>query len=442
MKTRMSMLPNKQTPGSIQVHARLALNVNRTKRLLVGLVLAVAVMAPYGILYAAGPAPVNLGTTSNFTLLAGSAITTGGGTIQGDVGLSPTTGAAITGLTAAQVAGIIYAVDAAGPVGSVVDTNLLTVAKGDLTTAYNDARDRTDPDAVDPGAGDIGGMSLVPGLYKFTSSAAITGADLTLTGGVNDVWIFQMGTTLTVGSGIDVVLAGGAQAQNVFWQVGSSATIGTFAVFRGTMMADQSITMNASSILVGRALAMVAAVTFSGSSASRPTRVVLYDFYLREENGQVMVCWQTASEDQTLGFDLFRDMNGSWVKVNDNMIAAQGWPNGGIGAAYGVADAGANAQDTFRYKLVEYETDGGIQEYGPYDRAVWTPRVGPVAVTRMGVEIHWLSRAGETYDVMRTLDLRSAFLPIATDLIATPPANTYTDPLNEAPAAYYRIKAR
>ncbi len=223
-----------------------------------------------------GPAAVNLGTNVNFTLLAGSEITTtGGGTVTGDAGVSPAAGSTI-GLTDAQVNGIIYAVDDAGPSGSINNPTLLTAAKGDLTIAYNDARDRTPVPVgpfLNPGSppGNIGGLNLVPGLYKFTTEAHIEGSDLTLTGGPDDVWIFQVGSALIVGAdGRKVILAGGAQARNVFWQVGTSATIGTFAEFKGTIMADQAITLDTSSVLVGRALARIAHVVFNGASASLP----------------------------------------------------------------------------------------------------------------------------------------------------------------------------
>ena len=243
-------------------------------QLLMILVTAVAFLSAIQRLGAAGPAPVNLRSAAHFTILAGAAITTtGGGIINGDVGTSPISGSAIS-LTDAQVNGIIYAVDAAGPAGSVIDPALLTAAKGDLTTAYNDAAGRlpapTGP-FLNPGAGNIGGLNLIPGLYKFSGTASITGSDVTLTGGPSDVWIFQIAADLQVGSGIKVMLAGGAQARNIFWQVGTSAIIETFAVFKGTILADQAITMRTSSTMDGRALASSAGVTYNGTGGSLPT---------------------------------------------------------------------------------------------------------------------------------------------------------------------------
>jgi hypothetical protein len=221
---------------------------------------------------AAGPAPVDLGVAAQFAILSGSAITsTGGGDVYGDVGLSPGGGTSI-GVIQTQVHGIIYAVDALGPVGSVMDPDLLTAAKIDLTTAYNDAAGRTPVPSgpfLNPGGGNLGGLNVVPGLYKFSSNALIS-SDVTLTGGPDDVWIFQIASDLTVGSGVHVILAGGAAARNIFWQVGTSATLGTFCDFKGTIMADQSITMNTSCTVEGRALARIAMVTFNGMRINLP----------------------------------------------------------------------------------------------------------------------------------------------------------------------------
>jgi Ice-binding-like len=238
------------------------------------LLLAATFMASHRIL-AAGPAPVDLGSCAHFTILAGAAVTTtGGGIVNGDVGAYPIDGAAI-GVTCAQVNGTIYAVDATGPACAVIDSALLLAAKNDLTTAINDAAGRTpaptDPDHLNPNGGNIGGLNLTPGLYKFTGTASITGADVFLTGGPDDVWIFQIAADLQVGSMRNVILTGGAQARNIFWQVGTSVNIGTSAVFKGTIMSDQAIVMMTSSTLDGRALAFTAGVTYNGVGGSIPT---------------------------------------------------------------------------------------------------------------------------------------------------------------------------
>jgi hypothetical protein len=153
---------------------------------------------------------------------------------------------------------------------------MLLKAKGDLTIAYQDAAGRTPVPSgpyLNPGSGNIGGLTLTAGLYKFTSTLSLVGSDVTLTGSPTDVWIFQIASNLVVGNGMKVILAGGAQAGNIFWQVGTSATLGTNSVFKGTIMADQSISMNTGARLDGRALVSIAAVTLASSTVTRPTLV-------------------------------------------------------------------------------------------------------------------------------------------------------------------------
>jgi hypothetical protein len=150
---------------------------------------------------------------------------------------------------------------------------MLTQAQGDLTTAYNDAAGRTPTPTgpfLNPGSGNLGGLTLTNGgLYKFTGAALISGSDLTLTGSATNVWIFQIASTLIVDNGIHVVLAGGAQAANIFWQVGSYAALGTTTIFQGTIMAHGAITFATGATLNGRALAQTA-VTLESTTITDP----------------------------------------------------------------------------------------------------------------------------------------------------------------------------
>ena len=245
-------------------------------RILILFLLALAI--PYQ-LQAAGPAPLNLLSNTNFVVLAETTITTtGGGSINGNIGLSPAPGSAIL-VTCAQVTGTIYATDASGPLPCrVVDTTLLNQAVNDMMTSYTDAAGRTPVPTgsnLNPGAAfstgyNMGGLTLAPGLYKFGSGqTAFINTDVTLSGSPSDVWIFQCGADLQVANNVHVILAGGANANNIFWQVSTKAVIGTTAVFNGTILAGTSITMNTGSTMNGRALAQ-AQVTFNGTGAALP----------------------------------------------------------------------------------------------------------------------------------------------------------------------------
>jgi hypothetical protein len=202
---------------------------------------------------------VDLGTADDFAVLAGSGVVdTNPSAVTGDVGLSPTTGAAI-GITAAEVTGTIYAVDAAGPAGSVEDPGLLTIAKNDLTDAYNDAAGQATDTSVTSDLGTFNGGTLTPGVYEDNDapdSLALTGTlTLDAQGDPDAVFIFKSGSTLVTAADSEIILINGAQACNVFWQVGSSATLGTNSIFKGNILAAASITDNGGSIVEGRLLA-------------------------------------------------------------------------------------------------------------------------------------------------------------------------------------------
>jgi hypothetical protein len=207
---------------------------------------------------ACGQAPVVLASAGNFVVLAGSTVTSTGPTsVTGDLGVSP--GTAVTGFPPGTIVGNEHAGDP-------------TAAQGiaDLTTAYNDAASRT-LCAVTV-AGNLGGLTLSPGLYTSTSSLSISAGDLTLDaqGDPNAVFIFQTASTLTTTAGRQVILSGAAKSTNVFWQIGTSATLGTTSVFQGTVMANQAITLDTGATLNGRALARIAAVALDSNIIVKP----------------------------------------------------------------------------------------------------------------------------------------------------------------------------
>jgi len=212
--------------------------------------------------------PVNLGTAGSFAILTKTGVTdVYASTITGDVGASPITGAAI-GVTCPEVAGTIYSVDASGPACKVTNPTFLTTAVGDMEAAYTDAAGRTFPDVVNLGAGEIGGLTITPGLYKWDTGVSIS-TDVTLSGGPNDVWIFQIAGTLNEASAKRVTLLGGAQAKNVFWQSAGAVTIGTTAHFEGTVLAKTMTAMNTGASINGRLLAQTAA-TLQQNAVSKP----------------------------------------------------------------------------------------------------------------------------------------------------------------------------
>lgn len=229
-----------------------------------------------GITVAQGPDPVSLGTAGNFVLISKSGISTTGATsITGDIGVSPIDATAFTGFsnyalfstyaTADQVTGKLYAANFAAPTPAY-----LTTAISDMEIAFTDAAGRTNPTATELGAGNISGMTLVPGLYKWGTGVLITGAGVTLTGGENDVWIFQIAQDLTVNSGAIITLAGGAKAKNVFWQVSGQTALGTTVQFKGNILSQTLISLNTGATLEGRTLAQTA-VTLNANTIILPT---------------------------------------------------------------------------------------------------------------------------------------------------------------------------
>jgi hypothetical protein len=201
---------------------------------------------------------VNLGIAGDFAILSKAGITNVyKSAINGDIGSSPITGAAIL-VSCAEVTGTIYSVDAAGPLpASVTNPTRLGSAVVDMEAAYTDAAGRANPDFINLGAGNISGATLTPGLYKWTTGLLIA-ADVTISGGPNDVWIFQISGPLNVSNTVKINLAGGAQSKNIFWQVTSSVNLGTTSHFEGSILGQTSVNLLTGASINGRILAQTA----------------------------------------------------------------------------------------------------------------------------------------------------------------------------------------
>jgi K+/H+ antiporter YhaU regulatory subunit KhtT len=220
---------------------------------------------------------LELGTAGKFAILSKSGVTNVfPSVITGNVGTRPITGAALL-LTCGEVNnGVIYTVDAAGPLTCrVTDASGLSTAVGDMQAAYNDAAGRNTPDFVDLGAGSIGGLTLAPGLYKW-SSALLIPTDITLQGDENDIWIFQVAGTLTMSNGKKMTLSKKdvnttlPKTENIFWQVAGAVTLGTTSHFEGTLLGKTSIAVQTDATVNGRLLAQTA-VTLQKNTVTGPS---------------------------------------------------------------------------------------------------------------------------------------------------------------------------
>ena len=231
-----------------------------TKRIPMGLVVAAAILLNYNAM--ATPTTVDLGTASNFAVLAGAGITVAGAvnstTITGDIGTYPTP--SVTGLGNVVLNGV----------NQVADSGLMLSAQNNLTTAFNTAAGAP-VTTYYPAICDLGGLTLMAGVYNDPTSFGLTGTvTLDAQGNPDAVFIIQAGSTLITASGSSVVLINGAQAGNVFWVVGSSATLGTATDFLGNILADQSITLDTGATLTGRLLAANGAVTLDNNTITLP----------------------------------------------------------------------------------------------------------------------------------------------------------------------------
>lgn len=218
--------------------------------------------------------PVNLGTAGNFAILAKSGVSTvPTSSITGDVGVSPAAATLITGFsltadstnvfsTSPQITGKVYAANYAVPTPSN-----MTTAIGDMERAFTDAAGRA-PGVTELGAGNIGGMTLGAGVYRWGTGLLVP-TDVTLAGSATDVWIFQIAQSLTLASGAKIVLAGGASPKNVFWQVSGLIDLGTTAHAEGVMLAATSVRLRTGASINGRLLAQTA-IDLDGSTVVQP----------------------------------------------------------------------------------------------------------------------------------------------------------------------------
>jgi len=220
--------------------------------------------------------PVELGAAENYVVLAKTGVSTvPTSAVTGNVGVSPAAASYITGFsltadatnafsTSPQVTGKVYAADYASPTPSN-----MTTAVGDMERAFTDAAGRA-AGVTELGAGDIGGMTLAPGVYKWGTGLLIP-TDVTLRGDATGVWVFQIAQSLTMSSAASVVLAGGALPKNVFWQVSGKVELGTTAHFEGVVLTRTSVTLRTGASINGRLYAQTA-VNIDGSTLVEPAR--------------------------------------------------------------------------------------------------------------------------------------------------------------------------
>ena len=220
-----------------------------------------------------GPAPVSLGSAENYVIIAKSAITNvPTSVITGDLAISPSAASFVTGFaltkagskwTSPQVVGSVFAADNDPP-----SPTLLTTAVGDMETAYTDAAGRPTPDSLNQAGGAIGGLTLAPGLYKWTSTVTVP-SNVTLAGSGTDTWIFQITGDLKVSASQSVILSGGARAENIVWQVAGTVALGATSHLEGIVLSKTGITLGTGASINGRLFAQTA-VTLGASTVTAP----------------------------------------------------------------------------------------------------------------------------------------------------------------------------
>ncbi|KAF8574031.1 antifreeze protein [Ramaria rubella] len=216
------------------------------------------------ITIAIGPVPVNLASAGTFAILAKSGISSVPiSTITGDIGVSPAAATSITGFSlvlspdgthasSSQVVGNVLAASYTSPTPSI-----LTTAVSDMGTAYTNASGRVNPDHTNLANGSIGGLILTPGLYSFLTLVSIP-SSVTLSGGPSDTWIIQIAGTLSMAANTQVILAGGALPENIFWAVAGSVTLGSNTLFNGILLGATAVTLSTGTSMNGQILSQTA----------------------------------------------------------------------------------------------------------------------------------------------------------------------------------------
>lgn len=237
----------------------------------------ITVKRPSTTTVGAGPAAIDLHTAGTFAMLATSGITIGAGAlVTGNVGLSPMGPTGLTGFalvldssstfaTSPLVVGMVYTATYKPPT-----PQKLSLAVADMQNAYADGAGRPKPDGINLGAGELGGLIIIPGLYNWSAAALIT-TDVTLQGGPNDVWIFQVGGALSVAAAAKVNLVGGARPKNVFWVTVGAVALGASAHLEGIVLTQAAVTTGAGASVSGRVLAQTAQTIAAGSTVTQPT---------------------------------------------------------------------------------------------------------------------------------------------------------------------------
>lgn len=258
---------------------------------LLGIVPLIALLIPATTVAQTSPAPVNLGTSGSFVILAKTGISnTGTTSIVGDIGVSPNNATSITGFgliadasgtfaTSSLITGKVYAANYATPTPAK-----MTTAVSDMQAAYTDAAGRA-PNFTELYTGNLTGQTLTTGVYKWSTGVLVSAGGFTISGSPTDVFIFEIAQNVTVANGATITLSGGAKSSNIFWQVAGQVSLGTTSSFKGIILCQTMINIQTGAAFDGRALAQ-SAVTLDGNSINNTTTLGIANLSL--ENGIAM----------------------------------------------------------------------------------------------------------------------------------------------------------